>query len=129
MHRLSRELEQIRMLQKKVELQRTNVVSFSSSNDILSCSNGQNLSHVLDFQKSSIISSWLGNKSNPSSGRLASLVGVFESAKHASAANTTHIILLKQCEGLLKRLMSHQCEAYWNLQNLLFASRTNSTSP
>ncbi|KAK8593052.1 hypothetical protein V6N13_043333 [Hibiscus sabdariffa] len=111
-HRLSRELEQIRMLQKKVELQRTNFVSFSSSSDILSCSNGQNLPHVLDFQKSSIISSWPGNKNNPSSGKARKfsrdVSGRFESAKHASAANTTHIILMKQCEGLLKRLMSHQ---------------------
>ncbi|GMJ09409.1 global transcription factor group E8 [Hibiscus trionum] len=111
-HRLSHELEQIRMLQKKVELQRTNGVSVSSSSDFLSCSDGQNLPHVLDFQKSSIISSWPGNKNNPSSGKACKfsrdVSGRFESVKHASAANTTHIILMKQCEGLLKRLMNHQ---------------------
>ncbi|KAE8661622.1 thymidylate kinase-like isoform X1 [Hibiscus syriacus] len=110
-HRFSGELEQIRMLQKKVELQRTNGISVSSSCDILSCSNGKNLPHELDFQKSSIYSC-PGNKKNASSGKACKfsrdVSGRFESAKHASAANTTHIIMMKQCEGLLKRLMSHQ---------------------
>ncbi|XVF16246.1 hypothetical protein REPUB_Repub10bG0015000 [Reevesia pubescens] len=111
-HRLRHELEQIRMLQKKVELQRTNGVNVSSSSDILSCSNGQILPRVEDFQKSSMMASGPGKKGNPSSGKACGFNQAFsgksESAKHASAANTTNIILMKQCEGLLKRLMGHQ---------------------
>ncbi|XP_022740396.1 transcription factor GTE8 [Durio zibethinus] len=110
-HSLRHELEQIRMLQKKVELPRTNGVTVSSSSDILSCSNGQVLPHVQDIQKS-VMASGPGKKGNPLSGKacgwIRSSSGKFKSAKHASEANTTNIILMKQCEGLLKRLMGHQ---------------------
>ncbi|KAK8560675.1 hypothetical protein V6N13_003359 [Hibiscus sabdariffa] len=62
--------------------------------------------------KSSIISSGPGKKNNPSSVKVhkfsRDVSGRFESAKRASAVNTARIILMKQCEGLLKRLMSHQ---------------------
>ncbi|KAK6267196.1 hypothetical protein QUC31_018033 [Theobroma cacao] len=111
-HRLNHELEQIRMLQKRVELQRTNGVTMSSSSDILSCSNGQILPHLQDFQKSSMMASGPGKKGNPLNGKgrgwNRGSSGKFESAKHASAPNTANIILMKQCEGLLKRLMGHQ---------------------
>ncbi|KAL4332054.1 hypothetical protein GQ457_07G000670 [Hibiscus cannabinus] len=111
-HRLRHELEQIRILRKKVELQRTNGVTVSSSSDILSCSNGQVLPHVRDFQKSSMMASGSRKKGNPLSGKARGLSPTFsgksESAKHASAANTSNIMLMKQCEGLLKRLMGHQ---------------------
>ncbi|PKI59274.1 hypothetical protein CRG98_020354, partial [Punica granatum] len=40
-HRLKMELERIRILQKKLELQRSSAVAVSSSSDILSCSNGR----------------------------------------------------------------------------------------
>ncbi|KAA3455895.1 transcription factor GTE8-like [Gossypium australe] len=112
MHRLRHELEQIRMLQKKVELQRTNGVTVSSSSDILSCSNGQILPQARDFQKSSMMASGPGKKGNPLSGKARAFNRTFsgksESAKHASASNTSNMMLMKQCEGLLKRLMSHQ---------------------
>ncbi|XVF60097.1 hypothetical protein PTKIN_Ptkin08bG0016400 [Pterospermum kingtungense] len=115
-HRLRHELEQIRMLQKKVELQRTNGVTVSSSSDILSCSNGQNLPHV---QKSAMTASGPGKKVNPLSGKGRGFnrgsSGKFESVKHTSAANTSNIILMKQCEGLLKRLMGHQYGWVFNL--------------
>ncbi|GMI76821.1 global transcription factor group E8 [Hibiscus trionum] len=111
-HRLRNELEQIRMLQKKVELQRKNGVTVSSSSDILSCSNGQNLPHARYFQKSSMMACGPGKKKNPSSGKARGLNGNFpgksETGKHASAASTSNIMLMKQCEGLLKRLMGHQ---------------------
>lgn len=111
-HRLRHELELIRMLQKKVDLQRTNGVTVSSSSDILSCSNGQILPHVQNFQKSSRTASGPGKKGNLSTGKGREFnrgsSGKFQSVKHASAANTTNIILMKQCEGLLKRLMGHQ---------------------
>ncbi|XWS30467.1 hypothetical protein CRYUN_Cryun24cG0120300 [Craigia yunnanensis] len=111
-HRLRHELQQIRMLQKKVELQRKNGITVSSSSDILSCSNGQILPHAQDFQKSSTVASGPGKKGNPLSGKARgfnrTFSGKFESAKNASAANTSNIMLMKQCEGLLKRLMGHQ---------------------
>ncbi|KAE8706281.1 Bromodomain and extraterminal domain protein 10, putative isoform 5 [Hibiscus syriacus] len=109
-HRLKHELEQIRMFQKKVELQRTNGVTVSSSSNILSCSNGQVLPHAQDFQKS--MASGSRKKGNPLSGKARGLKrpfpGTSELAKHASAVNTSNIMLMKQCEGLLKRLMGHQ---------------------
>ncbi|KAL4369346.1 hypothetical protein GQ457_05G019230 [Hibiscus cannabinus] len=112
MHRLSHGLEQIRMLQKKVELQRTKGFSVSSSSDILSCTNRQNLSHVFGVQKPSIISFGLVKKNNPSSVKAHKfswdVSRRFEFAKRTSPVNTAHIILMKQYEGLLKRLMSHQ---------------------
>ncbi|XVF13950.1 hypothetical protein REPUB_Repub09cG0014000 [Reevesia pubescens] len=108
-HSLRHELEQIRMLQKKIELQRINGVTVSSSSDILSCSNGQVLPHVQDIQKLSTMTSGPEKKGNALSGlsnRGSS--GKFKSAKHASAPNAANIFLMKQCEGLLKRLMGHQ---------------------
>ncbi|XWS44048.1 hypothetical protein CRYUN_Cryun15aG0011500 [Craigia yunnanensis] len=112
MHRLRYELEQIRMLQKKVELQGTNGFTMSSSSDILSCTNGLIVPHVQDFQKSPMMASGPGKKRNPLSGKGCWLnqgsSGKIESTKPASAEKTANIILMKQCEGLLKRLMGHQ---------------------
>ncbi|KAE8728952.1 thymidylate kinase-like isoform X1 [Hibiscus syriacus] len=95
------ELEQIQMLQKKVELIRTDGVAVSSSSDILSCSNGQCLPFVKDIQKLPMMASEPGKKNRGSSGKV-------KTAKQVLEANTTSIFLMKQCEGLLKRLMGHQ---------------------
>ncbi|KAH0984600.1 hypothetical protein GBA52_011777 [Prunus armeniaca] len=96
LHRLRMELEQIRILQKKVEMHRTNGVTVSSSSDILSCNNG-GMGRILK------ISAW-----NPgTSGRV-------ESVNQASAPSTASVILMKQCETLLKRLMSHQFSWVFN---------------
>ncbi|GMI68347.1 bromodomain and extraterminal domain protein 9, Global Transcription Factor Group E 9 [Hibiscus trionum] len=100
-HCLRRELEQIQMLQKKVELLRTNGLTVSSSSDILSCSNGQCLPFVKDIQKLPMMASESGKKIRDSSGKV-------KTAKHASEANTSNIFLMKECESLLKRLMRHQ---------------------
>ncbi|OMO73614.1 hypothetical protein CCACVL1_17201 [Corchorus capsularis] len=107
-NRLRQELQQIRMLQKKVDLQRTNGVTMSSSSDILSCSNGQMLSNVQGFQKSSMVASGPGKKGNPlsSKGRVWNRASSGKFAKQAP--NTANMILMKQCEGLLKRLLAHQ---------------------
>ncbi|CAK7328257.1 unnamed protein product [Dovyalis caffra] len=112
--RLRWELEQVRNLQKRVDLQRTNGVTLSSSSDILSCSNGTNRPHVETFRKSSVMTSGPGKKVNPtgqarvwnrgSSGRFKSAKQV---SKQSSTPITTNMILMKQCETLLKRLMSH----------------------
>ncbi|KAK9272958.1 hypothetical protein L1049_003338 [Liquidambar formosana] len=103
--KLRAELEQIRTLQKKVELQRTNGATLSSSSDILSCSNRQNGPPVDNIQKSSMGTSGASDKRR---GWNRGTSGRFESAKEASAPSTASTILMKQCEALLKRLMSHQ---------------------
>ncbi|XP_054802837.1 transcription factor GTE8-like [Prosopis cineraria] len=112
--RLRSELEQIRLLQKKVEFQRTNGVTLSSSSDILSCSNGHNRSQLEKSRKSLVPSSTSGKKLNPTSQKPCGLnrgsSGKFEPAPQTQtcspiAANT---LLMKQCEALLKRLMNHQ---------------------
>ncbi|XP_020534442.1 transcription factor GTE8 isoform X2 [Jatropha curcas] len=109
--RLRFELEQIRLLQKKVEMQRTNAVTLSSSSDILSCSNGTNGPRAVTFSKSSVMASGPGKKANPTAkGREwnRNSSGRFKSTKQASAPSTTNVMVMKQCETLLNRLMSHQ---------------------
>ncbi|KAK8673452.1 hypothetical protein V6N13_111787 [Hibiscus sabdariffa] len=100
-HCLRRELEQIQMFQKKVELPRTNGLTVSSSSDILSCSNGQCLPFVKDIQKLPTMASESRKKIRDSSGKV-------KAEKHASEAKTANMFLMKQCEDLLKRLMRHQ---------------------
>ncbi|GAV85764.1 Bromodomain domain-containing protein [Cephalotus follicularis] len=111
-HRLRFELDRTRILQKKVESQRANGVTVSSSSDILSCSNGQNGPQAENFRKSSVMTYGPGKKMNPTTnkghGWKRGTSGRFESAKHTSAVNTANIMLMKQCDTLLKRLMSHQ---------------------
>ncbi|KAI4350552.1 hypothetical protein L6164_004999 [Bauhinia variegata] len=110
-HRLRSELEQIRLLQKKVELHRTNGVTLSSSSDILSCSNGHNGPRIENPRKPSTSSSGPGKKLNPNGqkprGWNRGSSGKFESANSATPS-TTNALLMKQCEALLKRLMGHQ---------------------
>lgn len=109
--RLKLELEQIRVLQKKVELQKANAITVSSSSDILSCSNGQTGPRVEKARKSSAMTSVPGHgpkkKLNPASsnhrGWNRGTTGRFE-----STPSTANVTLMKQCEALLKRLMSHQ---------------------
>ncbi|XP_059641356.1 transcription factor GTE9-like [Cornus florida] len=110
--RLRAELEQIRIFQKRAELQRTNVVTMSSSSDILSCSNTQNGPSVENFRKSLALNSGPGKKLNPPGqkgrGWNRGSSGRFESAKLAAAMSTSNAIFMKQCEALLKKVMSHQ---------------------
>ncbi|KAA8530129.1 hypothetical protein F0562_004838 [Nyssa sinensis] len=112
--RLRAELEQIRILQKSVELQKTNVVTVSSSSDILSCSNAQK-GPPENFLKSSALISGPGkNVNHPNHpghkrrGWNRGTSGRFESANQTSAPSTLDAVLMKQCDALLKKLMSHQ---------------------
>ncbi|XP_014524037.1 transcription factor GTE8 [Vigna radiata var. radiata] len=113
--RLRSELEQIRILQKKIEVQRANGVAMSSSSDILSCSNGNNGHGVERDKKPSMSSSAPGNKMKPSANKNQKArgwnrgsSGKFESAVRTASPNTAHAMLMKDCEVLLKRLMTHQ---------------------
>lgn len=108
-HRLKMELQQIRILQKKFESQRTNAVTVSSSSDILSCSNAQVGPRAESLKKSSTLTSGPGKKLNTASQKQHGLnrgtSGRFETTPSTATASA---ILMKQCEALLKRLMSHQ---------------------
>lgn len=124
--RLRAELEQIRLLQKKVDLQRTHGLSVSSSSDILSFSKAQNGCAADNLQKKSLLNSGSDKKVNTqvhkeprwnkkvntqghkAPGWKRSASGRFESDKEAAGPSTSKVILMKQCETLLKRLMSHQ---------------------
>ncbi|XP_057766919.1 transcription factor GTE8-like isoform X1 [Salvia miltiorrhiza] len=107
--RLTSELEQIRLLQNKVESQKkkTTVNKFTKSNssDILTCTNGQQKGlQVGNLKKSAMLDSAPGKKAR---GWNRGITGRFQSASdnsHVNANNAT----LKQCEGLLKKLMSQQ---------------------
>lgn len=109
---LRAELEQIRILRKKAELQRTNVVTVSSSSDILSCSNAQSRLPVGKTKKSSVLTCGPGKILNPESQKGSVLnrntSGRFQSAMQTAGPSTSDAILFKQCESLLKKLMSHQ---------------------
>ncbi|XP_057721705.1 transcription factor GTE8-like [Arachis stenosperma] len=118
--KLRSELEQIRALQKKVELQAASGVALSSSSDILSCSNGNkhNASRIENSRKPSIPSSIPVNKLKASADKPRSWnrgsTGKFQSAAKNSSPSTANILLMKDCESLLKRLMSHQFSWVFN---------------
>ncbi|XP_047333685.1 transcription factor GTE8-like [Impatiens glandulifera] len=111
--RLRSELEQIQSFRKRVQLQRTNAVALSSTSDILSCSNVQNVQMTETMAKCSALASNHGRKSNPlnnkgSRGWNRGNSGRFESATtQPSTSSTSSLILMNQCESLLKKLMQH----------------------
>ncbi|KAG6581085.1 Transcription factor GTE8, partial [Cucurbita argyrosperma subsp. sororia] len=115
-YRLRNELEQIQTLRKKVELLRTNSFTVSSSSDILSCSNVRDGPSAEHIKNTSNLSSGQRKKSNVPShkkghgcSRVASgKVGSTVQASVSNTTTTTSAILMKQCEQLLKRVMSHQ---------------------
>lgn len=111
--RLRQELDQIRIFQKRVESQWTNGVILSSSSNNIPCRiNGQNGSPAEDAKKSSLFTSGQGAKSVPAGNKGRGLkqgsLGKFESGKRPLALGTMNTVLMKQCETLLGRLMSHQ---------------------
>ncbi|XP_062109057.1 transcription factor GTE8-like isoform X2 [Humulus lupulus] len=110
LHRLRKNLAQIRVILKKVELQKANGLARTSSSGILSCSSGQNVRTVGKSKKSSMPCGQVKNLNT--GGKKAEMnrssSGKFESTNRTSAASTTSVMLLKQCEALLKRLMAHQ---------------------
>ncbi|KAL3526154.1 hypothetical protein ACH5RR_014526 [Cinchona calisaya] len=110
--RLRSELEKIQVMQRKFEFRKTNAVPVSSSSDILSCNNVQRTAPpVLDSKKYSgkvfgpgKKSSFSGNKAR---GWNRGTSGRFESLKQGSVSNP-NAATMKQCEVLLKKLMSHE---------------------
>lgn len=110
--RLKLELEQVRKLQKKVANMNTNILALSPTSDIRSCTAGQNRPS-LDSHHRSLEASVPHGKKRPPPGRNGpktkrSNSGRFESVKPAAPLASSNAMLMKQCEVLLKRLMTHQ---------------------
>ncbi|XP_060194035.1 transcription factor GTE8-like isoform X2 [Lycium barbarum] len=112
---LKSDLEQTRILQKKVEFYRTSVVAVSSSSDIVSCSDAR---LPLASKKKSAGNPGFGKKSNPlaqkTRGLSREVSGRFKSVMAASVPSSSNATLMKQCENLLKKLMSHQHAGVFN---------------
>ncbi|RDX58523.1 Transcription factor GTE8, partial [Mucuna pruriens] len=111
--RLRSELEQIQVVRKRIELRRTNGVMLSSSSDVVSCSNAGHNGPRME-RKPSISSSIPGNKLKPlgksqkPGGWNRGSSGKFESATRTCSLSVANALLMKDCESLLKRLVSHQ---------------------
>ncbi|CAN4079131.1 unnamed protein product [Withania somnifera] len=114
---LRSDLELIRILQKKVGIHRTSVVAVSSSTDIVSCSNAQK-GLPLASKKKSAVNPGFGKKSNhlaqKKRGVSREVSGRFKSVKPTSVPFSSNATLMKQCENLLKKLMSHQYSDVFN---------------
>lgn len=114
---LRSDLEQTRILQKKVEFYRTSVVAVSSSSDIVSCTNTQKGLPLASKKKSSG-NPGFAKKSNPlaqkTRGLSRGVSGRFKSVKPASVPSGSNAALMKQCENLLKKLLSHQHASVFN---------------
>ncbi|TKY73618.1 Transcription factor GTE10 [Spatholobus suberectus] len=109
--RLTWELEQVRELQKKYESMNSNVVGLSPSSDIRSSSAGQKRPKLESQHMTKEVLVPHGKK-RPLPGHNGpktkkSMSGRFEHAKPAAPV-TSYATLMKLCETLLSRLMSHQ---------------------
>ncbi|KAF8021535.1 hypothetical protein BT93_G1856 [Corymbia citriodora subsp. variegata] len=111
--RLKKELEQVENLQRKLACMSSDVITLSPPRDVRSWSEGQRKPPVDGLPRSSELSARSGKKRLPSarsgSQSKKGALGRSESIKAAAtSANTSNAMLLKQCETLLNRLMSHQ---------------------
>lgn len=111
--KLKMELEQIRVLQKKVDSLCSNAVVLSPSSDIRGCSDGKRRPPLEISHKLSEVSVPRSKKRAPPARNgprtKRSTFGRFESVRRPAApANTSSIaVLMKRCKNLLTRLMSH----------------------
>lgn len=112
--RLKIELQKVRVFQKKVASLCSNLVPLSPTSDIRSYNNGQQRPSKDKILKSTEILTHQGKKRPPPPWRNApkmkrGLSGRFESAKQAAPpVATSNSMLMKQCDTLLVRLMTHQ---------------------
>uniref|UniRef100_A0A5B6ZTT8 Putative transcription factor GTE10 n=1 Tax=Davidia involucrata TaxID=16924 RepID=A0A5B6ZTT8_DAVIN len=110
--RLKSELEQVRILQKKIASLNSDVVVLSPSSDIRSCSDGLKRPPLESSRRSIEVPAVQGKKRAPP-GRNGprtkrATAGRIESVKQVVPPSTSNAMLMKQCETLLNRLMSHQ---------------------
>ncbi|XVF08748.1 hypothetical protein REPUB_Repub07fG0029700 [Reevesia pubescens] len=109
--RLKMELEQVRVLQKKVGSLGTSVVVLSPSTDNRSCSDGKKRPILESVPQSVEVFSSQGKK-RPFGGRNGartkkSTSGRLESLKPTVVVSNSSVYLMKQCETLLNCLMQH----------------------
>ncbi|XP_024972508.1 transcription factor GTE10-like isoform X2 [Cynara cardunculus var. scolymus] len=109
--RLKRELEQVRTFQKNIAMVSSNGLSLSPSSDVHSCSAGQRRP-IPEFSRSmSVPASHCKKKAPPGRNGGArskkSAAGRVDSVKKALPPASGNAMLMKQCETLLNRLMSH----------------------
>ncbi|XP_057970181.1 transcription factor GTE10-like isoform X2 [Malania oleifera] len=109
--RLRTELEQVRVLQKRVASLSSNAVALSPSGDIRSCSNGKKRPSQESFQRPSEANTQEKKRGPPARNGPSTKRGVagrLDSVKQAASVTSSNPMLMKQCETLLNRLMSHQ---------------------
>ncbi|XP_075661262.1 transcription factor GTE10-like isoform X2 [Castanea sativa] len=110
--RLKVELEQIRVLQRKVASISANPILLSPSSDIRSSCDGQKRPPLDVFQRPSEVAAPHGKK-RPPPGRNGSRMkksasGRFETVKGAEPASTSNDALMERCKTLLESMMAHQ---------------------
>ncbi|XAR50304.1 hypothetical protein NMG60_11004591 [Bertholletia excelsa] len=110
--RLKSELEQVRFLQKKIASLNSSGLVLSPLSDIRSCSEGQKRPPIDSFQRSAGVSTSQGKKRAPP-GRNGPhtkrpTARRVDSVKQFVPTSTSNVTLMKQCENLLNRLMTHQ---------------------
>ncbi|KAJ6875750.1 transcription factor GTE10-like isoform X1 [Populus alba x Populus x berolinensis] len=110
--RLKKELEQVRILQRKVASLSSNTVLLSPSSDIRSCSDGQKRPPLEGLHSSFEVSAPESKKrAPPDRNRGHTKKGTparSEPVKPAAPLGISTAMLMKQCEALLNRLMTHQ---------------------
>lgn len=111
--RLKRELEQIKILQKKIATVSSSAGGLSPASDIHSCSNGYRKPMPDTSVRSIEVPAPLGKKRaypgrNGGSRAKKAAVGRFDSVKQALPPSSSNAMVMKQCEALLNRLMAHQ---------------------
>ncbi|GAB2269711.1 hypothetical protein Dimus_004633 [Dionaea muscipula] len=108
--RLKRELDQVRILQKKVASLAANAVILSPVSDIRSCSDGRKRP-ALESSMAAPEQSVQGRKGDPPMHNAAQgkvEVGRGELEKQGMPGSTSNILLMKQCVTLLNQLMAHE---------------------
>lgn len=104
---LKAELEQIVFLRKKLELQNVGTVSLSVSTAILSGGNAQNVLKTGNMRRSSALIDGSAKKLKPNS-LTRGMSGRFQSSNKPSEPPPLNSALMRQCDNLLKKLMSHE---------------------
>lgn len=104
---LKAELERIGFLRKKFEARNMGTVSLSSSTNVLSSSNAQNVLKTGNVRRSSAVIDGNAKKLKPSS-LTRGTSGRFQSSNKPSEPSSLKSSLMRQCENLLKKLMSHE---------------------
>ncbi|KAK9052359.1 hypothetical protein SSX86_028988 [Deinandra increscens subsp. villosa] len=105
--RLRAELDQLRTFQKRVDVDMAHVMAMSSSNNVFNSNNVQAVRQP-NVKKSSSSGKRIDQQGQKSKGLNRGFLGRFKPTNEHSPSGTFSPILKKQCESLLKKLMTHQ---------------------